>query len=275
MFVGVSGRSTILKISLIAFLICGCSASAVLYASDSSSQKLFLVDQDDASVTEVGSFGVGGNMAGLAYDANHGIMYGVTTASDELYTINLSTGAAALVGGLNATLMHGLAYDNSTDTLLGTYGSSSGDGLYQINVNTGNSTLIGHIGHFFSGQTDVTSGLAIHPVSGDLYGVLGGRTFASALIKIDKTTGAGTLVHNYAIPNLTGLAFDPGGILYALDNWADDLYTLDISSGATTLVGNTGLGNALGLAAIPEPASIVFFVSASVLVGFIRRRFLV
>lgn len=273
MFAGKSGRSAVLKASLIAVLICSYTASAALYASDSSSQKLYLVDQIDASVTEVGAFGVEGYMAGLAYDANHGIMYGVTTASDKLFSISLSTGAATLVGDLNATLMHGLAYDNSTDTLFGTYGSSFGNGLYQIDVSTGHSTLIGNMGQF--PNSDTIGGLAIHPVSGDLYGVLGGPASGSGLVKIDKNTGAAMLVHSYAIQILSGLAFDTDGVLYATDNWSGDLYTLDISSGATSLVGNTGLDNALGLAAIPEPATMVFFISASVLALFIRRRFLI
>ena len=39
-------------------------------------------------------------MADLAYDAVGDVLYGTTTGTDNLYTINRTTGAAALIGPL-------------------------------------------------------------------------------------------------------------------------------------------------------------------------------
>ena len=102
-------------------------AEAILYGSDADNQKLYTIDATNASAIEVGSFGVGGYMAGLAYDADNDIMYGTTTLTDKLYSIDYTTGGATFIGDLGVTLMHGLAYDNSTDMLFGVFGMSGGD----------------------------------------------------------------------------------------------------------------------------------------------------
>jgi len=232
-------------------------ATVMLYGSDAETQELYIIDTTDAGTTRVGYFGVEGNMAGLAYDSDNDIMYGTTTATDKLYSIDYTTGQATLIGDLGVSLIHGLAYDNSTDVLFGTFGESRGDGLYQIDVSMGNSTLIGHIGHFYDDHLNTVHGLAVHPQTNDLYGIIGGLGNVSALIRIDKTTGSGTFLYEYGIVNLSGLTFLPDGTLYATDNWSGDLYTLDISSGSMQLIGNTGFGNALGLTSIPEPATIM------------------
>lgn len=239
------------------FLIFGmehCVQATMLYGSDSDTGALYLIDTTTAESVEVGSFGVSGYMAGLAYDADNDIMYGTTTSTNKLYSIDYNTGSATLIGSLNVTLMHGLAYDNSMDTLFGTYGGLQDSGLYQIDVTTGNARLICNLGSYNS-----IGGLAIHPQTYDLYGVTSGRSGSAALFKIDKNTGTGTLLYEYTNANMTGLAFLPDGTLYATDNWSGNLYTLDISNGSTNLIGNTGLGNPLGLTSIPEPTTMVLF----------------
>lgn len=245
-------------------------ATVMLFGSDADTQELYIIDTTNASTIKVGSFGVEGNMAGLAYDTHHDIMYGTTTATDKLYSIDYTTGDATFIGDLGVSLIHGLAYDNSTEMLFGTYGSSEGDGLYQIDVSTGNSTLIGNTGHFYNDHLNTVSGLAVHPLTNDLYGIIGGPTSVSALVRIDKTTGSGTFLHEYSIPNLEGLAFLPDGTLYATDNWSGNLYTLDILSDSTQLIGNTGFGNALGLASVPDPATIMLLGLGGLVV--LRRR---
>ena len=231
-----------------------CVQATMLYGSDSDTGALYLIDTTTAESVEVGSFGVSGYMAGLAYDADNDIMYGTTTSTNKLYSIDYSTGSATFIGDLNASYMHSLAYDNSTNTLFGAYGGfDEYEGLYQIDVTTGNATFIGNIDNY----SDSIHGLAIHPETYDLYGVLGGRGSTKALFQIDKNTGTGTLLYEYDIPNFSSLAFMSDCTLYATDNWSGNLYTLDISNGSTNLIGNTGLGNPLGLTSIPEPTTMV------------------
>jgi len=241
-------------------------AEAILYGSDADRQKLYTIDTTNASAIEVGSFGVEGYIAGLAYDADNDIMYGTTTGTNKLYSIDYMTGGATLIGDLGVTMMHGLAYDNSTDMLFGVFGTIGGDGLYRIDVGTGNSTLIGNIGNLYGVSYDTVCGLAVHPITNDLYGVIGGPNYGSALVRINKTTGSGTLLHEYSsILNMSGLAFLPDGTLYATDNWSGYLYTLDILSGSTQLIGDTGLGNALGLTCVPEPATLLLLSLGAVI----------
>lgn len=246
----------------------GLYATVMLFGSDT--RALYIIDTTDASTMEVGSFGVEGIMAGLAYDANNDIMYGTTTKTDKLYLIDYTTGNATFIGDLGVSLMHGLAYDNSADVLFGTFGSSGGDGLYQIDVDTGNSTLIGNIGYIHEDHRNTVHGLAVHPLTNDLYGVIGGPNDVSALLRIDKTTGSGTILHEYSINNLAGLTFLPDGTLYATDNWSGNLYILDILSDSTQLIGDTGFGNALGLTSVPEPATIIMLGLGGLVVH--RRR---
>ena len=196
-------------------------------------------------------------------------MYGTTTDTNKLYSIDYRTGKATEIGKLNAPLIHGLAYDESTDMLFGTYGEPSNNHLYQIDVTTGNATIIGDIG-----INQLISGLAIHPETHELYGVMGGRGISptSYLTKIDKNTGAGTLLYEYHSCRLTGLTFSPDGTLYAIDNSMGNLYTLNISSGASNFIGNTDLGNPLGLASIPEPATLIMFGLGSFGLFSLKRR---
>jgi len=244
-------------------------ANDVLYGSDTNTKTLYTIDTSNATSTQVGSFGVDGYMAGLAYDSVNDIMYGTTTVTDILYSINYTTASATPIGNLGAELMHGLAFDNSSELLYGAFGREQGDGLYQIDVNSGSSTLIGDIGHFYNDLRDTVHGLAIHPQTNELYGVIGGPSDLSALVKIDKSTGQGTLLHEYGIENLAGLAFLSDGTLYANDNWSGNLYTLDIADGSTELIGNTGIGNLLGLAVVPEPATLILFGLGSLI---LRKR---
>lgn len=96
----------------------------------------------------------------------------------------------------------------------------------------------------------VISDLAVDPTTGVLYAstARAATTNARSLIRIDKTTGAGTLIGPFLVGDQTmaGLAFDASGTLYG---WASrrtgpasfydaNLHTVDLVTGAATLVGD-------------------------------------
>ena len=56
---------------------------------------------------------------GLAFDPNTNTLYGSDTTTNELLTINTSTGAATSVGPLGFPFVNGLAFDPNTNTLYG------------------------------------------------------------------------------------------------------------------------------------------------------------
>ncbi len=247
-------------------------AGPVLYASDTHTNSLYSLDQTDASAALVGSFGVTDIMSGLGYDAQRDILFSTSTIRNDLYSIDRSTGFATWIGNLGVELMHALEYDASTDTLFGAFGTPLGDELYSIDPSTATATPIGHIGFFDDDQQNTVHGLAVHPETGVLYGAVVRPVIpGGALIEIDKITGQGTLIGEFA-QHIAGLAFNPDtNVLFALDNLEDALYTIDITTAETESVGLTGLGKAPGLAFTPEPASLSLLVLGGLL-AFARRR---
>ena len=87
---------------------------------------------------------------GLAYDQTTGIMYGSTGGSpgpSSLVTINLSTGAATLVGNIGVNV-GSLEFGPDGNLYAGSVGGQTGGGgnLYRINKSTGAGTLVGPTG---------------------------------------------------------------------------------------------------------------------------------
>ena len=118
-------------------------------------------------------------------------------------------------------------------------------------------------------------GMAVHPFTHELYGVLGGPGVNGGLVRIDKATVPGTLIAPTA--RMSGLAFDPEtATLFGVDNGLhadiepEALYTVDLVTGATTLVGRPGVRNPLGLEFLPEPEAAALGLVAAL--GLLARR---
>jgi hypothetical protein len=118
--------------------------------------------------------------------------------------------------------------------------------LYELDAATG--AVIQTIGP--TGLSAVT-GIAFHPDTGVLYGVMSGLFHGTEtdLVTIDINTGVSTVIgsHGSQIPDI---GFDSNGTLYG---WVeaptrDSLITLNLTTGAATLVGSSAAGNKIGLA---------------------------
>lgn len=120
------------------------------------------------------------------------------------------------------------------------------DALYRVDLATGQATRLGPIGY-----NDV-EGLAISP-QGVLYGVAdatvgNGSGTTDFLLRIDQTTGAGTLVGQLAglagqgpTGNLDyGLAFTCDGRLWLSSDTTDELWEVDPANAVPRRVGSTG-----------------------------------
>jgi exosortase sorting signal-containing protein len=86
------------------------------------------------------------------------------------------------------------------------------------------------------------TGLAIHPVTGVLYGSTGQKSpnAPHSLIRINRTTGQGTLVGSYGLGTQTmaDLTFTSDGTLYGwLEPGSDCLHTINLATGQATPVG--------------------------------------
>src|SRR4051812_29089522 len=141
------------------------------------------------------------------------------------------------------------AQAQSRDILFGAIGGGHLSDLYILDPSNG-SVL------FDLGPTGFSiTGLRFDPSTGILYGSTAntGGSVPRSLITLNPSTGAGTLVGSYGIPNHTmaDIAFTKEGTLYG---WAepsrDDLHIINKATGAATDVGNAGLGTfGSGLAA--------------------------
>ena len=180
-----------------------------------------------------------------------------TVMMKQSWNKTLKTILAILLLGL----CMGIACRLSASILYGADGAGGNlSNLYILNPTNGSIiSTVGPIG--FS-----ITGLAIDPTTGVLYGSTSRNGAAGLfnLITIDQTTGAGTLVGSFGVPNQTmaDLTFTSNGTLYG---WAessqDDLYTINKTTGAATSVGNSGLGTfGSGLAA--NSADVIYYAGS-------------
>jgi hypothetical protein len=182
-----------------------------------------------------------GGAAGLAYRPDTATVYLTSSTNDSLYTINLMTGAATLVGayGIDVT-MHGLEWSQWNHKLYG----MSDDDLYTINVTTGAATLVGSTGiaGFSNLGFDSRNGVMIMTNS----------TTDSAYALNLNTAGATLLGPLNTMTNPHSLAYDAeNGVMYVLDSSDNELGTLNRTTGAVTPVGLTGAVNLLGMVCAP------------------------
>jgi hypothetical protein len=168
----------------------------------------------------------GGEFVGSVYYA---------TTSTSLYTINITTGAATLVGllGISGYVPTSLAYKQPSGPMyLGAPNSSlSAANLYTVNLTTGACTLVAPITN--------ANGLICMSINcnGDCYGV---DIVSDNAVKISLTTGAGTILGplgvnaNYG----QGMHFElSSNILYwAAYSTGGELRTINLTTGASTLI---------------------------------------
>lgn len=184
----------------------------------------------------------------LAYDRATGTVYLASSGLDDsLYTLNVATGEATLVGSFGSAsfTMHGLEFADANRTL---YGGDQGT-LYRLNTTTGAATPVGPS----AGPGFLRLGYNSH--SDTMYAIYG-----NVLHTQDLHTGVRTPIGPLAGPTMpAALAYHTAnGKMYLHDNIQDALYTVNLSTGAATLVGPTIQGeNLLGLAYIPAPGPTI------------------
>jgi outer membrane protein assembly factor BamB len=179
-------------------------------------------------------------------------VYLSSSSTASLYTLDLPTGAAALVGpyGDPAIIMHGIEYVPATDTLYGV--SFHNGGFYSISRVTGTATLVGLTGLIGFAN------LGWNSRAGVLYMTSLDASGFTSLFTVQLATGAPTFVGRLNAANFpSALAYHPdNGNLYMLDNVIDALFTVDMATGAATGVGSTGTGNLLGLTYFNGPIPV-------------------
>lgn len=182
--------------------------------------------------------------AGLEYDPSTATLYNMqgTGGSSSLYTIDIATGAATLVG-TNAVFGDGLAIDSSGQAYTADFIFQ--DGLYTVDLNTGAATFVGG---FNIGNVSLQAGLAF-----DGSDVLWAITSGGAIYSIDTATGAATFSASVSVGGgWEGLAILDTGVVFHGSGCRDSLGSqLRMrSSGQPILGSNFGLRCEYG-AAVP------------------------
>jgi hypothetical protein len=105
-----------------------------------------------------------------------------------------------------------LARSAPAQVLYAAIGDDSGSGLYTVNPLTSVSTFVGPI---TAGETQLSvTGLAIHPVTGVMYGVTADLEVSPQLITIDPATGNATVIGDVSDGAVPDITFSADGILY-------------------------------------------------------------
>ncbi len=144
-----------------------------------------------------GDFGIDvGDPNGLAIDST-GTAF--VTSQDKVYTVDVHTGHATLIGSTGSFYSSGDCVVNKRDTLFMTSKSqdSTEDTLVQVSRQDGHGTAIGKIG--FKNVFGLTAA----------WGTLYGLTLNGELISINQQTGEATLVHKFNGISFFGAASTP------------------------------------------------------------------
>jgi hypothetical protein len=226
-----------LRLTLIFALIdCGPASAATIYAlMNGPNASLERIDTVTKAITPIGVTGVNVNFGDLANNPTPGFAYmvdgrqlganGVTNSS--LYSLNLATGAATLIGNTGVPDLFGLAYDPNTATLFGTTFSVGVVGLYSVNTSTGAATFIGPTQDpTIPNSTREVDGLTYNTTTHSLVGY---STGFGNLYTINEATGALTL---QAHLEPTGLSINHNIGDLAYDAATNKYFSDDVSSGA-------------------------------------------
>lgn len=235
----------------------GSAFAGALYTIDENTDSLQTLDLSTNTFTTVGSLGVGFNFGDLAYDSSTGTMYMVdgwggtfnTQFVSSLYSVNLNTGAATLIGSTGQTGVFGLTYNPSNGKLYGSR-STSGTGLFEIDKSTGSAT-------FLSGQTGL-DGLTYVGSTGKLIGFEAGP---GTFYDLTNTSSSGVLLGSASFVNNGGIAWDAANDRVLAIDWSGQLYSYSPTNfnSRTTLAGGFGSKDGLAFATgvVPEPATML------------------
>lgn len=189
-----------------------------------------------------------------------------TDASGNLYTINRTTAAATLVGSTGLGDVEGLDFDGST--LIAT-NFTDPTTIYSINTSTASPTAI------VSASTGVVRGMALLDAI-DVFVTSDTPVFQS-LETISLLSGSVVDVGPLSDTNLIA-AMAYNGTLFGLDSGGNE-YTINPSNADLTLVGNTGNQFWLDMtlvssSTIPEPSAVTLFatVIGAIGIGTWRRK---
>lgn len=201
---------------------------------DSNLDRLFQVDLLTGAATSIAATNNNGlgTPAGLAWVEGTNRLWTIDLDDGQVGTVDVATGVFA--PAFNATPGAGwqaIAWDAFTQRF---YAANQNGSNYVIDPVAMSTTLLGSAGAGFTLITALDT-----DANGDVWGIDFGT---GNLGRMNKTTGAMTLVSTVTPTGMQGMAFDSIGRLYANNTTTDSLYAINAATGAATLIGANGAG---------------------------------
>lgn len=218
----------------------GSAIAGELYTVRTGDDVLRRFHTQTLTFTDIGPLGAAYDFGDLGYDPNSGKMYMVQGfAGTGLYTVDLNTGAASLVGSHGSSDMFSLVYEPNTGKMY--CGESTRNRrFFSINLNTAQTTLI-------ATTTINMDAMTYDPVQQIIVAAYAGP---GDLYSVDPNTGSTALLNDGAFFNNCGMAFDDDTGLYWLIDWSGNLYSIDPNNGYARTLRLSGIGSHDGFAAV-------------------------
>ena len=238
---------------------CGFANAETLYYVDDNGKFLKTVDTNSLATNTIGALGAGGNFGDMAYDHRNGVMYYVGGRGDNnLYTLNLNTGAATLIGNHQINDLFALGWDPVSGNL---FAQDSSSGFWMINKLTAGATSMGSNSVYPGGLTyNFTSGMMVLSEAGG----------SGGFYSINLGTGAATLLANSAWRNDNDAVHSSASNTYFSMDWSGNLYAIDSGYNQTTL--GTGFGSVASVEIVPEPATMAILGLGALALARRRRK---
>ncbi len=172
------------------------SPEGVLYGISTDATTLFTVNANTGALTTIGSTGLDAEQAdGLAFRSD-GTLFLADQVSN-LYTLNLGTGAALLVGAIGNASVGTIAFDDGGNLFQTNNDPANGannlDVLNTLDQTTGVGTAVGRAG----ANTAFTGIFGLAFSNGSLFGF----DDSEHVILLDTVSGFGTQVGAYQLPD--------------------------------------------------------------------------
>jgi hypothetical protein len=216
-----------------------CTVQAhTLFAINESIGHLERIDPATLVVTDIGPLGVPYAFGDCMFNPSDSKLYMVDGRGNfGLYTIDLATGHASLVGLHGFSAMEAIAFHPPTGTIFG----MSIDVLdwFSISATTGRATVIGPIGSNFQGMAwDSTRNMMV--------GFNGSQVFS-----INVATGAMTFLASTGFVSDFGMTYDPVIDRFWVVDFTGRILQLDPNNGYASTVVTTRPGGRTCVASVP------------------------
>jgi hypothetical protein len=166
---------------------------------------------------------------------------------DALIRLNLTTGAATIVGELPFDSTE-IEYDNTTGRAW-SQRRGSANSMYEFNIATG-ALVSGPVNNGAAFTALEFVGSVLYAVENnrenDVHGPQGGALNISTLHTLNPATGASTPIGGTGVGPISGLAYNGTTMFGIAGGMGSEVYTINLATGLATVIGNANAMDGAG-----------------------------